>query len=59
MSSSDKSSVIFGNAMDSRTVQKAEKSKQKYIRKFGDDSEKVPEESAQDPDGKQSEAVRE
>lgn len=35
---SDKSSEIFGNRMDEKTVRSAEKSKQKYIKKYGDDS---------------------
>ena len=30
--------MIFGNRMSAKTVRKAEKSKAKYIRKFGDDS---------------------
>ena len=34
----DRSSVIFGNRMSAKTIRKAEKSKAKYIRKFGDDS---------------------
>ena len=34
----DKSAVIFGNKIDKKTVAKAEKSKNKYIKKFGDDS---------------------
>ena len=34
----DKSSVIFGNNIDKKTIEKAEKSKRKYINKFGDDS---------------------
>ncbi len=34
----DRSSVIFGNPIDKKTVKKAEKSKQKYIKKYGDDS---------------------
>lgn len=34
----DKSSMIFGNPIDAKTVRKAEKSKQKFIKKFGDDS---------------------
>ncbi len=34
----DRSRVIFGNEMPEKTVRKAERSKQKYIRKFGDDS---------------------
>lgn len=36
----DKSSVIFGNPIDAKTIRKAEKSKQKFIKKFGDDSAK-------------------
>ena len=36
----DKSSVIFGNQIDKKTIKKANKSKQKYIKKFGDDSNK-------------------
>ena len=35
---SDRSKTIFGNAMSSSIVKKAEKSKAKFIRKFGDDS---------------------
>ena len=35
----DKSSVIFGNPMDEKTIKGAEKSKQKYIKKYGDDSQ--------------------
>ena len=34
----DKSSVIFGNKMDAKTIAGAEKSKQKFIKKYGDDS---------------------
>ncbi|MBO4934968.1 MAG: hypothetical protein J5441_07385 [Clostridia bacterium] len=34
----DRTAVIFGNAMDKKTVRAAEKSKQSYIKKFGDDS---------------------
>lgn len=34
----DKSSVIFGNKIDAKTVRKAEKSKNKYVKKYGDDS---------------------
>ena len=34
----DKSSIIFGNPIDAKTVRKAEKSKAKFIKKFGDDS---------------------
>ena len=37
----DKSSIIFGNPIDTKTVRKAEKSKAKFIKKFGDDSNKV------------------
>lgn len=35
---SDKSKVIFGNKMDKKTIEKAERSKDNYIKKFGDDS---------------------
>ena len=35
---SDRSSVIFGNKMSQKVCKKAEKSKRKYARKFGDDS---------------------
>lgn len=34
----DKTSVIFGNPIDSKTIRQAEKSKAKYIKKYGDDS---------------------
>ena len=34
----DRSSVIFGNQIDEKTVKKAIKSKAKYINKYGDDS---------------------
>ncbi|MBO4252128.1 MAG: hypothetical protein J5911_05680 [Clostridia bacterium] len=34
----DRSSVIFGNKIDKETLKKAEKSKRKYIKKYGDDS---------------------
>ncbi|MBR6918487.1 MAG: hypothetical protein IKN38_09920 [Clostridia bacterium] len=34
----DRTSVIFGNEIDSKTVKAAEKSKAKYIKKYGDDS---------------------
>ena len=37
----DKSSVIFGNPMDEKTIKKAQKNKEKFIKKFGDDSNKV------------------
>ncbi|MCQ2087719.1 MAG: hypothetical protein MJZ37_06605 [Bacilli bacterium] len=36
----DKTSVIFGNKMPDKVVKKATKSKEKYIKKFGDDSNK-------------------
>ena len=35
----DKTAVIFGNAIDKKTVKKAEASKRKFIKKYGDDSE--------------------
>ena len=35
---SDKTSVIFGNPIDKKTVKRAAKSKRKYIKKYGDDS---------------------
>ena len=34
----EKSKIIFGNPMTGRTYQKALKSKKKYAKKFGDDS---------------------
>ena len=37
----DKSSVIFGNQIDKKTIKKGIKSKAKFIKQFGDDSEKV------------------
>ena len=37
----DRSSVIFGNPIDAKTVRKAEKSKAKFIKKFGDDTDRV------------------
>ncbi|MBQ4167660.1 MAG: hypothetical protein II590_05600 [Clostridia bacterium] len=37
----DRTSVIFGNRMDEKTIRKAEKSKAKFIKKFGDDTGKV------------------
>ncbi len=37
----DKSSMIFGNPIDAKTVAKAEKSKAKFLKKFGDDTRKV------------------
>ncbi|MCR4562029.1 MAG: hypothetical protein K5694_02345, partial [Bacilli bacterium] len=35
-----KSSVIFGNPMKNKTIKAAVKSKNKYLKKFGDDSKK-------------------
>ena len=37
----DKSSVIFGNPIDPKTVRKAEKAKAGFLKKFGDDTNKV------------------
>ena len=34
----DKTSVIFGNRMSQKTINAAEKSKQKFVKKYGDDS---------------------
>ena len=36
----DKTSVIFGNQFNKKTIKQAEKSKKKYIKSFGDDSNK-------------------
>ncbi len=36
----DKSSVIFNNVIDKKTIKKANKSKEKFVKKFGDDSTK-------------------
>ena len=36
----DRSSVIFGNPIDKKTINKANKSKQKFIKKYGDDTNK-------------------
>ena len=36
----DKSSVIFGNQIDQKTIKKAAKSKAKFIKEFGDDTQK-------------------
>ena len=36
----DKSAVIFGNKIDAKTLKQAEKAKAKYIKKYGDDSDK-------------------
>ena len=38
--STDKTSVIFGNKIDKKTIKKAEKSKKKYLKKYGDDADK-------------------
>ncbi len=35
----DRSSVIFNNPMDKKTIKKAKKNKDKYIKRFGDDSD--------------------
>ena len=35
----DKSSVIFGNQMTQKTIKSAEKSRENYIKKYGDDSQ--------------------
>ena len=37
----DRTSVIFGNPIDPKTVRKAEKSKAKFLKKFGDDSDQT------------------
>ncbi len=34
----DKTSVIFGNVIDKKSIKKAEKSKNKFLKKYGDDS---------------------
>ena len=36
----DRTSIIFGNEIDRKTIKDAEKSKKKFIKKYGDDSEK-------------------
>lgn len=36
----DKSSVIFGNPIDKKTIKKGIKSKEKYLKEFGDDTKK-------------------
>ena len=36
----DKSSVIFGNKIDKKTIKKANKSKKKFVKRFGDDAHK-------------------
>ncbi|MBQ3937926.1 MAG: hypothetical protein II724_01140, partial [Clostridia bacterium] len=37
----DRTSIIFGNPIDAKTIKKAEKGKQKFIKKFGDDQNKT------------------
>ena len=39
-SMTDKTSVIFGNPIDKKTIKKANKSKLKFQKKYGDDSNK-------------------
>ena len=36
----DKTSVIFGNRIDNKTIRQANKSKKKFVKKYGDDSNK-------------------
>ena len=36
----DKTTVIFGNPLDKKTIKAAEKGKAKFVKKFGDDSKK-------------------
>ena len=36
----DKTSIIFGNPIDKKTIKNAQKTKKKYIKKYGDDSDK-------------------
>ena len=36
----DKSSVIFGNPIDQKTIKKGIKNKEKFIKEFGDDTNK-------------------
>ena len=36
----DRTSVIFGNPIDEKTIRQAEKARQKYIGKYGDDTAK-------------------
>ena len=38
--SGDRTSVIFGNEIDQKTIRRAEKSKNKFLRKYGDDTAK-------------------
>ena len=37
----DKTSMIFGNEIDKKTCQQAQKSKDKYLKKFGDDTKQT------------------
>ena len=37
---SDRTSMIFDNEIDKKTIRQAEKSKEKFLKKFGDDSKK-------------------
>ncbi len=37
----DRTSMIFGNPIDRKTIKKAQKSKEKFIRRFGDDTQTV------------------
>lgn len=36
--STDKTSIIFGNQIDKKTIKRAKKSKRKYLKKYGDDT---------------------
>ena len=36
----DRSSVIFGNKIDEKTIKSATKSKEKYLKKYGNDLDK-------------------
>ena len=36
----DRTSTVFGNPIDKKTVKQAEKSKTKYVKKYGNDSER-------------------
>ena len=33
----DKTKIIFGNLIDNKTIKKAENSKNKYLKKYGND----------------------
>ncbi|MBI9009154.1 MAG: hypothetical protein JEZ05_03910 [Tenericutes bacterium] len=50
----DRTSIIFGNKIDSKTVKKANKSKAKFLKKFGDDSDKLYHLALQDIDSLQA-----